>query len=109
MVHKISRGVKLKVFDLWQCYRQMQAQASRMSALAGDGGGDSASMVVGGHLAPAISHATAAEGNVLCCSALQAKPTDSFYSNHILQSLVFIRIHIFPKTKVAANKSEHNF
>ena len=79
MVHKISRGVKLKVFDLWQCYRQMQAQASRMSALAGDGGGDSASMVVGGHLAPAISHATAAEGNV--------------------QSLVFIRIHIFPKTQ----------
>ena len=65
MVHKISRGVKLKVFDLWQCYRQMQAQASRMSALAGDGGGDSASMVVGGHQAPAISHATAAEGNVL--------------------------------------------
>ena len=70
MVHKISRGVKLKVFDLWQCYRQMQAQASRMSALAGDGGGDSASMVVGGHLAPAISHATAAEGNVLFSSTL---------------------------------------
>ena len=83
MVHKISRGVKLKVFDLWQCYRQMQAQASRMSALAGDGGGDSASMVVGGHLAPAISHATAAEGNVLFSSTLQAKQTDFSFKPQI--------------------------
>ena len=83
MVHKISRGVKLKVFDLWQCYRQMQAQASRMSALAGDGGGDSASMVVGGHLAPAISHATAAEGNVLFSSTLSAKQTDFLFKPQI--------------------------
>jgi MAD (mothers against decapentaplegic) family protein 4 len=51
----MHKGAEFKVFDLKQFYHEMKTQANANGV--GIGGG-----VHGGHLAPAISHATAAAG-----------------------------------------------
>jgi MAD (mothers against decapentaplegic) family protein 4 len=57
-VHKIHPGAEIQVFDLRQCYRQMKEQAQACTAEGSTG----LTIANGGHLAPALSHVTAASG-----------------------------------------------
>ena len=58
VVHKISPTVRVKVFDLKECVRQMKDRILKTQNLGNSNGG----IPNGGHLAPALSHATAASG-----------------------------------------------
>lgn len=60
VVHKIGQDVRLKVFDLKQCYRQMKDTVN--SSTNGGDTVEASHVPNGGHLAPAISHAAAAAG-----------------------------------------------
>jgi len=59
VVHKISPTVRVKVFDLKECVRQMKDRILNSQNLGNANGGG---VPNGGHLAPALSHATAASG-----------------------------------------------
>ena len=59
VVHKIASNARVKVFDLKECVRQMKDRILNSQNL---GNGNGVGVPNGGHLAPALSHATAASG-----------------------------------------------
>ena len=56
VVHKFPQGAREKVFDLRQCTRQMQERIQNVNEVTAN------NVIKGGHLAPALSHASAASG-----------------------------------------------
>ena len=84
VVHKFISGVREKVFDLRQCTRQMQERIQNVNETVTN------NVINGGHLAPALSHASAASGfgiddlRKLCMfrfSFVKGYGKDSYYKN----------------------------